>query len=83
MLVLYDSTSRQGGRLKAVNVLSIITEIYLEKDCESYLQDFAMLHWAYNDLAYSEQQWYWHGATRENIDAIIRQYFLDWKAKCG
>jgi hypothetical protein len=80
--VCYLVSAALDGKLKAVNVLSIITKIYLKKDCEPYLQDFSMLYWANDDLIYSEQQSYWHGATRENIETIINDYFMEWKDKC-
>jgi hypothetical protein len=30
----------------------------------------------------SENQWYWDGATRENIEKIITDYFTAWKTNC-
>jgi hypothetical protein len=80
--VCYLVSAVLDGKLKAVNVLCIIKDVYLDKDLEPYLQDFSLLYWAYNDLTYSDQQWYWEGATRENIETIIKDYFMEWKAKC-
>ncbi|MCR8561217.1 hypothetical protein KXD93_26425 [Mucilaginibacter sp. BJC16-A38] len=71
------------GKLQTLNVLSTLTEVCIDDGYESDLYDFFSLYYAYDDLLYSENQWYWAGATRENIDAMIRQYFVDWKAKCG
>jgi len=68
------------GKSKVANVLSILKDIYIELDYETSLEDFAMLYYANDDLSYSENQWYWEGATRENIDEIIKNYFVEWKA---
>jgi len=65
-------------KLKLENVLNIIKDIYYQLDYESSLQDFYMLYCAYDDLRYSDNQHYWDGATRGNIDLIIRQYFENW-----
>jgi hypothetical protein len=80
--ICYLVSATLQGKLKAVYVLDIVKNIYLKKDCEPLLEDFAMLYWAHDDLLNSEQQWYWDGATRENIDAVIKQYFIEWKARC-
>lgn len=60
-------------------VLDILKDICIELDYEKYLYDFYSLYFAKDDLSYSENQWYWEGATRENIDKIIRDYFITWK----
>lgn len=66
------------NNLKPESVLNIIKDIYYQLDYESSLQDFYMLYCAYDDLRYSDNQYYWDGATRGNINLIIRQYFEDW-----
>ncbi|WDF68674.1 hypothetical protein PQ465_20555 [Sphingobacterium oryzagri] len=63
-------------------VLDILKNICIELDYEEYLYDFYLLYYAKEDLSYSENQWYWEGATRENIDKIITDYFINWKANC-
>jgi hypothetical protein len=55
----------------------------LKEMCEGYeqdfsLTDFSLLYWAKEDLIYASQQWYWEGASRENIDEIIKDYFKNW-----
>jgi hypothetical protein len=79
--VCYLISEALDGKLKAVNVLSALTNVCIENDYEPYLYDFYSLYYAYDDLIYSDHQWYWHGATRENIDTIIKDYFMEWKAK--
>lgn len=76
--VCYLVSEALQGKLKGVYVLDIVKNIYLEKDCEPSLEDFAMLYWAYDDLIHSENQEYWDGATRENIDEIVKAYFEEW-----
>jgi hypothetical protein len=67
-----------ANKLRFESVLNIIKDIYYELDYESSLQDFYMLYYAYDDLRYSDNQHYWDGATRGNIDLITRQYFENW-----
>nr|WP_298891611.1 hypothetical protein [uncultured Acinetobacter sp.] len=64
-----------NGELNSFSVLSILKDIYLELDCEEDLEDFNQLYFAKDDLFHSPVQWYWHGATQENIDDIIIEYF--------
>jgi len=71
------------GKTEFVNVLDILKDIYIVKNYEPPYEDFYSLFYAYDDLRYSENQWYWPGATRENIDTIIRECFAEWRAKCG
>ena len=68
-----------NGELEKVKVLDILKDICIERDYINYLYDFYMLYFAYDDLTYSEAQWYWDGATRENIDKIIMDYFITWE----
>ena len=67
------------GELDNFKVLEILKDIYIELDHEKYLCDFYSLYFAKDDPFYSENQWYWDGATRENIDEIIMDYFTTWK----
>jgi len=70
------------GELDNVKVLDILKDICIELDYEKYLYDFYSLYFAKDDLSYSENQWYWEGATRENIEKIITDYFTTWKTNC-
>ncbi len=79
--VCYLVSAALNGKMKAVNVLGIIADIYLEIDHEPFLK-FFLLQCAYDDLFYSDQQHCWDGATRENIDTVIKDYFIDWRARC-
>ncbi len=68
-----------GGKIKTDYVLSILRNIPIELEDENFLHDFNLLCWAKDDLIYSESQWYWPGATRDNIDEMIMAYFVEWK----
>jgi hypothetical protein len=71
-----------AGKLDNFKVLDILKDICIELDYEKYLYDFYSLYFAKDDLSYSENQWYWGGATRENIEKIITDYFKTWKTSC-
>ena len=40
--------------------------------------NFYLLFWTLDDLENSEVQGYWEGATRDNIDDIIKTEFQKW-----
>jgi hypothetical protein len=70
-----------NGEMKPLSVLEFVKDLYLQNDYEPLLQDFYLLYYAYDDLRYSDQQWHWDGATRENIDEMTKGYFKDWLTK--
>jgi hypothetical protein len=55
-----------------------IKDIYEGFDLHPEYQDFCFLLYAKDDLAVDTVQWYWEGATRENIDQIIKERFEKW-----
>ena len=65
--------------IEILKVLNFLKDICIELDYEKYLFDFYLLYFTKVDLSYSENQYYWNGATRENIDSIIIDYFTKWK----
>jgi len=66
------------GKIQIINVLDILKDVYIGMNYNPPYSDFYSLYYAYDDLKYSENQWYWPGATRENIDEIIKEYFVKW-----
>jgi hypothetical protein len=72
-----------NGELDNFKVLDILKDICIELDYEKYLFDFYLLYNAKDDLCYSENIYHWDGATRENIDKIITDYFRTWKTNCS
>jgi hypothetical protein len=77
--VCYLIDKSLDAEINNFEVLNILKDICIELDYEEYLYDFNLLYFAKEDLYYSENQWYWDGATRENIDKIISDYFITWK----
>jgi hypothetical protein len=57
--------------------LSVVANLSIEMDYPRELYDFYLLHFAYEDLQESENQWHWEGGTRENIVSIIRRHIED------
>ena len=68
-----------NGDTDTFEVLDLLKDLCIELDYESYLYDFYSLYFAKDDLSYSDNQWYWTGADKNNIDTIIRDYFTKWK----
>jgi hypothetical protein len=77
--VFYLIDKALKGEIENNEVLKILKDICIELDYENYLYDFYLLYFAKDDLSDSENQWYWNGATRNNIDKIIKDYFNKWK----
>lgn len=70
------------GTTDSFSTLRTLKDLYIELDFEKSLSNFYTLFYAKDDLLESDHQWYWPGATRDNIDAIIKEHFLKWKDKC-
>ncbi len=62
-------------------ILKEFRDIYYELEMDSEFQNLALLYWAKDDLMYEDNQHYWDGANRANIDMIIRQEFVNLKTK--
>lgn len=72
-----------AGTASIGEVLQQIKDVCIELDEERELMDFFLLHFARCDLVDDEIQWYWDGATRENIDEIVRDRCRKWLADHG
>lgn len=60
------------------NYLTTLLElknIYLDLDYEKEYHDFYLLYFAKYDLINYENQFYWIGAEKKNIDSIIKEQF--------
>ena len=64
------------GEIDSYKVLGILKEYYYEID-ENF-RDFYFLYFAKHDLLYSDDQYYWNGADKNNIDQIIIDCFKKW-----
>ena len=61
-----------------LRTLRELRDICIALNMEKEYMDFYLLYFAKDDLIESENQWYWNGATRENIDDIIKNQFFKW-----
>lgn len=64
-----------------IGTLRELKDICIDLDMEKEYFDFYLLYFAKDDLTESENQWYWDGANRSNIDEIITEQFVKWKTK--
>ena len=56
-------------------VLKELKDIFYELEEDIEYENFISLYWAKDDLDYSDDQHYWEGANKHNIDKIIEQQF--------
>jgi len=61
-----------AGEADLIATVTFIKDLCIARDYQGDIYDFYLLYFAYTDLQESEVQWYWEGATRENIVSIIR-----------
>jgi hypothetical protein len=61
-----------AGRREMFSALSLVKDLCIAREYLPELFDFYLLWNAADDLRTYEDQRYWGGATRENIDRIIR-----------
>jgi hypothetical protein len=69
------------AKMYTMDVLRILRDVCRDRDYDSELMPFYFLAYAKEDLDSIGEQFYWDGADRGNIDGIVRQQFLDWKAR--
>jgi hypothetical protein len=70
-----------GDSSSYLNTLRILTDICRELDYDKRYMDFYLLYYAKDELIEFDEQFYWNGANRKNIDQIIKSHFIDWKTK--
>lgn len=63
----------QSGQAETLATLRELNRLCIDEDYAAELQDFYSLYFAWDDLLTSHEQWYWPGATRENIAAIAHE----------
>lgn len=64
---------------KYLETLRELKNLCIDFNMEEEYKSFYLLYFAKSDLMESEDQWYWEGANRKNIDDIIREQFGAWK----
>lgn len=62
-----------SGRSDLLMTLRELNRLCVEENYADELHDFYLLYYAWDDLLTSNEQWYWRGATRDNIADIARQ----------
>jgi hypothetical protein len=64
---------------QSTNYLTTLKEIKdICIDLDNEYMDFYLLYFAKDDLNESENQWYWDGADRNNIDEMIKENFKEY-----
>jgi hypothetical protein len=61
------------GDLDVIIALKIVADLCVADKYPPDLMDFYCLYFAHIDLQDGGMQWYWNGATRDNIDEIFRE----------
>ena len=61
------------GQGEIVDVLATLKDLCIRHDYDRDLFDFYRLFFAYRDLQTTANQWYWPGASRDNIESIVLQ----------
>lgn len=67
-----------AGEASRAEVLDELARLHIELGYATDLQDFYLLHYAWYDLQQAGVQWYWQGADRDNIDAVVDERFSAW-----
>ncbi len=62
-----------SGEIEFIDALKVLKDLCIARDNQKDIYDFYLLYYAYSDLQESDVQWYWNGATRSNIVALIRE----------
>ena len=80
--VCYLIDKALSDETQTLNVLNSLKNLCIELDYKKSLYDFYLLYFTKLDLLDSENQWYWEGADKNNIDKIIKDCFLKWTSNC-
>ena len=64
-----------------LETLRELKEICIGLNMEDEYMNFYLLYFVKDDLIEQEDQYYWDNATRENIDQIITENFMNWKTE--
>ena len=64
-----------------LNTLRILNDICRDLDYDKKYMDFYLLYYAKDELKDFDEQFYWNGANRNNIDFIIVEKFHEWIKK--
>ena len=79
--VYFIITSSINNPETYIETLRKLKDICIDLNMDNEYFDFYLLYFAKDDLTESENQYYWNGANRNNIDKIIADQFVEWKTK--
>jgi hypothetical protein len=65
-----------SGRAELLSTLHELSRLCIDEEYAPELQDFYLLYFAWDDLLTSHEQWYWPGATLDNIAGIAQETLL-------
>lgn len=72
------------GEANLIDAVCEVKDLCIANNYQKELFDFYLLHFAYVDLRDHGSQWYWPGATRQNIEATIGEHVEQFLADpCG
>lgn len=61
--------------------LKRLYSFYYQFNLDYLIHDFVYLYWAWEDLEYDSAQYYWPGATTENIEGLVVESAVLWLAE--
>jgi hypothetical protein len=61
------------GEVDMLTALTEVKELCIANDYLRDLMDFYLLYFAHSDLQDNDVQWYWDGATKQNVLSIVRE----------
>ena len=76
--VYYILSTTINEPIQYLSTLRKVKDICIGLDMEKEYMDFYLLYFAKDELNESENQWYWDGADRNNIDKIIKEKFKEY-----
>jgi len=76
--VYYFISTNINDPSKYLSTLNELKDICIGLEMEKEYMDFYLLYFAKADLNESENQWYWDGGNRSNIDKIIKEKFEEY-----
>lgn len=76
--VYYILSTTINEPIQYLSTLREVKDICIGLDMEKEYMDFYLLYFAKDELNESENQWYWDGADRNNIDKIIKVKFKEY-----
>jgi hypothetical protein len=79
--VYYLISNRIDQPEKYFETLRELKDLCIDLNMEDEYMDFYLLYFSKYDLMETENQWYWEGASKANIDSIIKGQFVCWKDK--